>query len=506
MDIGRWKNGFSRRPATAGATRERALAESKDMVPIEGTVDVDVPISELWNFFTRADLWPRWNRCMLWARNRDLVPGRRLLWAFRPIRSWYPYVLPAVAKIVEVEGGRRVTWEVTALPGFYARHTYHVKDLGKGRTRFGSWEKAMGWGFRLMRRFWVPHFVFVKDRSLEGARELEHVYLREGRLDAQALPRVRSGRPVFLVLAPALAGAGVLAWFYLSYVRPRIVELAPGVFAVLGGGGNSLVVAGGEEALLVDPKFPPTSRWLRAWISRHVGLPVTRVVNTHYHYDHTEGNVLYPGARIYAHAATPGLMLGNDNGFNSCAFWERNRDALPDALIRGEERLRVGSKEVVLEHPGPGHTGADLVVRVPEHNIVATGDLLFNGYYPFLDGDRGGVSLPGTIETLRRLADEYPEAVFVPGHGPLSGAADLRRHADYLQYLYAGVSRARRAGLGEEEALEEIDLSGWKLSVLPSLHGGRLTWATARNNVRWAYRVIRNGRPRSGTPRKTGTA
>jgi glyoxylase-like metal-dependent hydrolase (beta-lactamase superfamily II) len=60
-------------------------------------------------------------------------------------------------------------------------------------------------------------------------------------------------------------------------------------------------VQGGEEVLLVDPKFSPASKRLRAWISRSIGAEVKMVVNTHYHYDHTQGNVLYPGARIIAH-------------------------------------------------------------------------------------------------------------------------------------------------------------------------------------------------------------
>jgi len=191
------------------------------MVPVEGTVNVDVPASVLWEAFTRADLWPRWNRCMLWVRNRNLVRGRRLLWAFRPIRRWYPYVLPAIARIVEVKDKRRVTWEVTLLPGFYARHTYHMKDVGGGRTRFGSWEKAMGRGFRLTRWFWVPHFVFVKDRSLEGAVLLEEVYLREGKIDESTLPGERQRKTSVLLLLPALAGTVLLLWFYLSYVRWR---------------------------------------------------------------------------------------------------------------------------------------------------------------------------------------------------------------------------------------------------------------------------------------------
>src|SRR5919107_2217699 len=101
-------------------SKERTLAESTDMDPVEGTVDVEVPLSTLWEAFTRADLWPRWNECMLWVRNQDLVAGQQLLWAFRPIRRWYPYMLPAIAKIIEVKDKRRVTWEVAVLPGFYA--------------------------------------------------------------------------------------------------------------------------------------------------------------------------------------------------------------------------------------------------------------------------------------------------------------------------------------------------------------------------------------------------
>jgi glyoxylase-like metal-dependent hydrolase (beta-lactamase superfamily II) len=465
------------------------------MVPVEGTVDVDVPASALWEAFTRADLWPRWNRCMFWVRNRDLVRDRRLLWAFRPIRWWYPYVLPAVARIVEVKDKKRVTWEVTALPAFYARHTYHMKDLGGGRTRFGSWEKAMGRGFRLARWFWVPHFVFVKDRSLEGARLLEEAYLREGKIDESSLPGGRRGKTTVLLLLPALAGATLLLWFYLSYVRQRVEELAPGVYAVFGGGGNSLVVRGGGEVLLVDPKFSLASRRLRGWIRRSLRMPVRKVVNTHYHYDHTQGNVLYPGARIIAHENVPDLMLSRDNNFNSSAYWRRNRRSLPDETLDGEESTEtVGGREVVFSHPGAAHTSGDLVIRLPEHCIVATGDLFFNGHYPFLDRGEGGASIPGLIRALRYLADRYPEAVFLPGHGPLARADGVCRHANYLEFLQESVEQALREGLSEDEAVERIDLSGWDLSILPSLHGGTLTWATAENNVRWAYQLSKGQR------------
>lgn len=165
------------------------LTASDAMRPVHGSVHVDVPVAELWRCFQEAALWPTWNDCFFWVWNQHLQLGDRLVWAFEPIRPEYLYKMPAVATIIELEPRRRVSWEVTALPGFYAQHTYYMEDLGGGQTRFGSWEKAMGPGFDLLRSFWLAHFTFVKDRSLAGARRLERLYLREGRLSRTHLER-----------------------------------------------------------------------------------------------------------------------------------------------------------------------------------------------------------------------------------------------------------------------------------------------------------------------------
>jgi len=270
----------------AEKSKTEILLASHEMEPIAGTVEVDIPIDKLWECFRRADLWPRWNACFRSARNRDLVRGEKLVWVFNAIRWWYPYLMPASANIVEAEPRTKVTWEVTVLPGFFARHTYHMEDLGNGRSRFGSWEQAMGWSFRLFRRFWLAHFTFVKDRSLEGAKRLERIYRDTGKLDLSNLPRLKEG-PRFgrglllLALLLLLAGGGFGLWFYLSFVHLSAKQLAPGVSAVFGGGSNALVVNSGNEVLVVDPKFPPGSKSLRRWISQNTRGPVTRVVNTH---------------------------------------------------------------------------------------------------------------------------------------------------------------------------------------------------------------------------------
>jgi hypothetical protein len=97
--------------------------------------------------------------------------GARLWLIFNPIEPRYLYKLPAPARIVELEPASHVTWEVD-LPGFHALHRYHVEPLDEDRCRFGSWEVGEGALYFGVRRFWLAHFRFVRDRSLAGAPAL----------------------------------------------------------------------------------------------------------------------------------------------------------------------------------------------------------------------------------------------------------------------------------------------------------------------------------------------
>jgi hypothetical protein len=143
-------------------------------LPVEGSVELPMPVEELWRIFRSPRGWSRWNSCF-WAAGVTggrLETGRTLLWAFEPIRPEYLYKLPAVARLVDVVPGRRVTWEVTALPGFLARHTYWMEPIGNEACRFGSWEVADGPLYLLLRPFWLAHFRFVRDASLAGVERL----------------------------------------------------------------------------------------------------------------------------------------------------------------------------------------------------------------------------------------------------------------------------------------------------------------------------------------------
>src|SRR5216110_757592 len=83
--------------------RSGLLAASTDMLPVQGTVDVEIPIDRFWECFRRANFWPRWNRCFFWVHNKDLQLGRQLMWAFEPIKWYLLYKMFAIARIVELE-------------------------------------------------------------------------------------------------------------------------------------------------------------------------------------------------------------------------------------------------------------------------------------------------------------------------------------------------------------------------------------------------------------------
>ncbi len=171
--------------------------------PIADWIPVAMSVEKLWDAFTDVRRWPRWNGCIRWARVRGghLREGATLVWLFNPVRPWLPYLLPSVARLVDVEPHRRVTWEVR-LPGFHALHSYLFEDLGDEGSRFGSWETADGALYRALRPFWRLHFRFVCAESLAGARRLARA--PDG---VRLIPYGRrSDRPV-LIVVPGLDGS-----------------------------------------------------------------------------------------------------------------------------------------------------------------------------------------------------------------------------------------------------------------------------------------------------------
>lgn len=254
---------------------------------------------------------------------------------------------------------------------------------------------------------------------------------------------------------------------------PYTVQLASGVHAYIQPDGgwclnNAGFVSDGSSALLVDTAATERRALALREALLATGAPLPRtVVNTHHHGDHTYGNgVFAPGATVAGHdtcraeALAAGLQLHlvwPDNDFGDITV------TAPTLTYSDRLTLRAGGTEVRLIHPGVAHTTGDSIVHLPEHGIVFTGDLVFQGGTPFvLMG-----SLSGSLRALGVLRSLGAQTV-VPGHGPVTDPSAYDATERYLRYVAelaeAGhamgrtpLETARQAGPGPFAELRESE-------------------------------------------------
>jgi cyclase len=269
----------------------------------------------------------------------------------------------------------------------------------------------------------------------------------------------------------------------------ELVAVGPDLYACLqadtgwGDSNSGLIDRGG--GLVVDT-FWDLSR-TRAMMSCYAEVhpdPVARLVNTHNNGDHCWGNQLFAeqGTEIIGHRrcaegftteAPPALLIGLAElepeavppQWATFAAAMRKFDfhgitlTPPTTVIDGDTTLDLDGLQVDLLYVGPAHTAGDVVVHVPEHGVLYTGDVLFHHCTPL--GWDGTFAQWDTA--LQRLIDLGPETV-VAGHGPLAGVAGLREMQDYLRYVRGEAAAAHARGLTPLEAARGIELGpyqGW---------------------------------------------
>ncbi len=246
----------------------------------------------------------------------------------------------------------------------------------------------------------------------------------------------------------------------------------------LGASNSGLVARGG--GLVVDTfwDLPRTRRLVETYADVHPD-PARRLVNTHHNGDHCWGNQLFAeqGAEIIGHRrcieyfdkeASPELFVGlcaatdlppSLEGFVHAlrAFdFEGITLTPPTTAIDGDTRIDLDGLAVDLLYVGPAHTPGDVIVHVPEHGVVYTGDILFHECTPI--GWEG--SFANWIAALDRIVALAP-AVVVPGHGPLATVDGILGLKAYLQYVYAEARVAFDAGRTTLDAAKGIELGAY---------------------------------------------
>lgn len=231
------------------------------------------------------------------------------------------------------------------------------------------------------------------------------------------------------------------------------------VGVVMGAGGNIGVLKAPEGAALIDSGYSTAAEHL--WEQLH-GLGVDKVpmlINTHWHFDHTDGNAALHqrGARILAHQRTRYWLTREHTlsipGAFEAQFPAASREALPQDVMTSARTLHHGAETLQLTHYPAAHTDSDIAITFKQANVVHTGDLFFNGVYPLIDSTSGG-RLAGMVDAGHKiLATANKDTIFIPGHGPIATFAEYQEFITMLDTIGTAVEKQKRAGKTADEVV-----------------------------------------------------
>src|SRR5215471_16168564 len=277
----------------------------------------------------------------------------------------------------------------------------------------------------------------------------------------------------------------------------QIVKVADGVYAAIAksGGlasGNAGFVIGNDGVLIFDTFFTPVAiDELITEIQALTKAPIKFAVNSHYHLDHTGGNqvLVARGVPVIAHDNVMIWQTTKNKRFLPAAedLAKRKADAAkqladtpaeqtdkraqlertirrldammaikltnPTKTFKTAMILDLGKRKVILATL-PGHTGGDVFAYVPDANVVFTGDLGWSKTLPNLVD----ATVSDWIPTLDQMLKQYPAAKYVPGHGNVAEAADIRNFRDYLDDLRTRVKQGIANGLTVDQAKQQLTL------------------------------------------------
>jgi glyoxylase-like metal-dependent hydrolase (beta-lactamase superfamily II) len=251
-------------------------------------------------------------------------------------------------------------------------------------------------------------------------------------------------------------------------------KLYDNVYLLLNGvGGNMALQTGPEGNILVDSSFSTAVSKVREAIAAVSHDAPDALINTHWHYDHTDGNegLHAAGFTIFAHRKTRERMSTPQTiPLFHLVMPASPSAALPSITFDDSMHAWHNGDSLDLVHFDPAQTDTDIYIHFNNANVLHMGDTWFNGMYPFIDEATGG-TIGGMIGAAAKgLAVADNSTKIIPGHGPLGSKVDLQKSHDMLSAIRDKVAAIKTAGANEQEAVAkkptaEFD-SAWAKGML----------------------------------------
>jgi cyclase len=267
-----------------------------------------------------------------------------------------------------------------------------------------------------------------------------------------------------LGLASILSGHLASAQQDFSKVEITAQQVSGNIHMLEGAGGNIAVSTGPDGLLIVDDQYAPLAEKIEGALAKLGPARLKYVLNTHFHGDHTGGNV---------HFGKQATIIAHTNARKRLAGGPSVSGGLPVVTFDTSLSVHFNGEEIKLIHLGPGHTDGDTIVIFTKANVVHAGDQFFSGRFPNIDLGGGG-DVRGYIRNVEQLLQTVPAgARLIPGHGPLSSRKELEEFHEMLVATSGLVERAIAAG----KTLDQVKADGlpdrWKRWEAPTLSVGR---------------------------------
>ncbi len=239
-------------------------------------------------------------------------------------------------------------------------------------------------------------------------------------------------------------------------------EVKDGLYIISGDGGNMAFFTGPEGGVLVDDAFAHTAPAIMMAIDKLGDDMPKYVLNTHYHGDHAGSNLAFgeAGSIIVGHRNVRArLASGTEIKVFNMVTPPAEPVALPSLTYADGMDISINGETVSLFHVENAHTDGDTVMKFVGRNVVHTGDVLFNGFFPFIDVAHGG-TLAGYIQGQNAIIDlSDDDTIIIPGHGEITDRAGVIRNKTMLETALKRLIDARIAGKTLEEVVAENPLS-----------------------------------------------